>query len=80
MRDTCTYSLPFHGIYQKKVYMDSCLTVHRNKDAVIRKLGAVMGHFWVLDKRLAAVEDPDPSYVLTVDNVIKMLAIRMRFR
>lgn len=25
-------------------------------------------------------EDPDPSYVLTVDNLIKMLAIQMRFR
>ena len=24
--------------------------------------------------------DPDPSYVLTVDNVIKILAIQMRFR
>ena len=24
--------------------------------------------------------DPDPSYVLTVDNVMKMLAIDMKFR
>ena len=24
--------------------------------------------------------DPDPSYVLTVDNVMKMLAIHVRFR
>ena len=30
--------------------------------------------------QMVPVEDPDPSYVLTVDNVIKMLAIRMRFR
>ena len=26
------------------------------------------------------LQDPDESYVLTVDNVMKMLAIHMRFR
>ena len=25
-------------------------------------------------------KDPDPTYVLTVDNVMKMLAIHVRFR
>ena len=40
----------------------------------IQKLAAVIG----LSPK--AVKDPDPSYVLTVDNVIKVLAIVMRFR
>ena len=43
-----------------------------NKQAMIKKIGMVMG--------LESVKDPDPSYVLTVDNVIKILAIQMRFR
>ena len=42
------------------------------KDAMIRKISTVMG---VHDPK-----DPDESYVLTVDNVIKILAIQMRFR
>ena len=40
---------------------------------MISKLGTVMGLQQDLD-------DPDTSYVLTVDNLIKMLAIQMRFR
>ncbi len=43
-----------------------------NKDTMIQKIGMVMGLDWVVD--------PDDSYVLTVDNVIKILAIHMRFR
>ena len=43
-----------------------------DKQTMIEKLGMVMGLEWMFD--------PDPSYVLTVDNVIKMLAIQMRFR
>ena len=43
-----------------------------DKQTMIQKIGMVMGLEWV--------NDPDPSYVLTVDNVIKMLAIQMRFR
>ena len=43
-----------------------------NKQTMIQKIGMVMG--------LEQFIDPDPSYVLTVDNVIKMLAIQMRFR
>lgn len=41
------------------------------KEDMTRKISMVMG-----------VEggDPDKSYVLTVDNVIKILAIQMRFR
>ena len=42
------------------------------KDTMIEKVGTVMG--------LEYICDPDPSYVFTVDNLIKMLAIQMRFR
>ena len=42
------------------------------KDRMISVAGNVMG--------LDQVRDPDPSYVLTVDNLIKILAIQMRFR
>ena len=43
-----------------------------DKDTMIQKIGTVMG----LEQSL----DPDPTYVLTVDNVIKIMAIHMRFR
>ena len=43
-----------------------------NKMTMMQKMGLVMG--------LEYLSDPDPSYVLTVDNVIKILAIQMRFR
>ena len=43
-----------------------------DKGIMIQKIGMVMGLEWMTD--------PDPSYVLTVDNVIKILAIHMRFR
>ena len=42
------------------------------KDAMIQKLSLVIG--------VDNPHDPDKSYVLTVDNVIKILAIQMRFR
>jgi hypothetical protein len=42
------------------------------KEVMVKKIATVMG--------LVMVYDPDPSYVLTVDNVIKILAIQMRFR
>lgn len=38
----------------------------------IEKLATVMG--------IKCLDDPDPTYVLTVDNMIKMLAIHVRFR
>ncbi len=44
-----------------------------NKSTMIQKIGMVMG----LNHD---VMDPDYSYVLTVDNVVKILAIHMRFR
>ena len=43
-----------------------------NSDNWIQKLAAVMG--------LEGHVDPDPTYVLTIDNVIKMMAIYMKFR
>ena len=42
------------------------------KEIMMQKMSLVMG--------LDYVTDPDSSYVLTVDNVIKILAIQMRFR
>ena len=42
------------------------------KETMIVKIATVMG--------VEFQHDPDKSYVLTVDNVIKILAIQMRFR
>ena len=43
-----------------------------NKALMIEKLALVMG--------IQYLHDPDETYVLTVDNLIKILAIQMRFR
>ena len=43
-----------------------------DKGTMMEKMGFVLG--------LECLNDPDPSYVLTIDNVIKILAIQMRFR
>ena len=45
---------------------------HWPKNVMIQKISTVMGIEWP--------HDPDPTYVLTVDNLIKILAIQMRFR
>ena len=42
------------------------------KAAMLQKLSMVMG--------INFLHDPDETYVLTVDNLIKILAIQMRFR
>ena len=42
------------------------------KPKMIEKVGTVLG--------LDFVYDPDPTYVLTADNLVKILAIHMRFR
>ena len=42
------------------------------KGIMIEKISTVMGIEWPYD--------PDETYVLTVDNLIKILAIQMRFR
>ena len=44
---------------------------------LLTNLGRVIG-LKVTEK--TPVKDPDPSYVITVDNVMKMMAILMRFR
>ena len=43
-----------------------------NKGIMIQKVSTVMGIEWPYD--------PDETYVLTMDNLIKILAIQMRFR
>ena len=43
-----------------------------SKQKMVQKIVTVMG--------LSLVQDPDKSYVLTVDNLLKILAIQMRFR
>ena len=43
-----------------------------SKEMMIRKILTMMG--------INESQDPDPTYVLTVDNLIKILAIQMRFR
>ena len=45
----------------------------------IRKLLSVMGIKWATDE-LVNVQDPDPSYELTMDNLLKIIAIYMRLR
>ncbi len=65
-------SLQLHrGLKQNKVDLnENCLTWR--KSTMIEKLATVLG--------VEFPRDQDESYVLTVDNVIKMLAIQMRFR
>ena len=45
----------------------------------IRKLLSVMGIKWAAYE-LANIQDPDPSYELTMDNLLKIIAIYMRLR
>ena len=45
---------------------------NRKKNVLLQKLATVIG--------LKDYYDPDPSYVITVDNIMKMMAILMRFR
>lgn len=52
---------------------------HVNKTQKISKILHVMGKTWASDGSTALL-DPDPSYELTMDNVLKMMGIYMRFR
>ena len=61
----------YTGLKQNRVNFDEDYR-HWKKDTMIEKVGTVMG--------LEFIYDPDPTYVLTVDNLIKILAIQMRFR
>ena len=61
----------YNGLRSNKVNLnENCLTWP--KHVMIKKLASVMG--------VEYPYDPDETYVLTVDNVIKILAIHMRFR
>ena len=55
-----------------------CLRLYR-KD-ILRCLSRVMENTVMQDALDLKVIDPDPSYALTYDNLLKMLAIQMRFR
>ena len=61
----------YTGLKQNQVNFDEDYRKW-NKQQMIHKLSAVMG--------FDHSRDPDDSYVLTTDNLIKMLAIQMRFR
>ena len=50
-----------------------------SKTQKIRKLLDVMGVEWALQNQ-AAIVDPDPTYELTMDNLLKIIAIYMRLR
>ena len=60
----------FTGLQQNGVNFSEDYT-RWGKAVMVQKLCSVMG---------VAPYDPDDSYVLTMDNVIKVLAIHMRFR
>ena len=60
----------FTGLQQNGVNFSEDYT-QWGKPAMIQKLCAVMG---------VKTLDPDTSYVLTMDNIVKILAIYMRFR
>ena len=49
----------------------------RTKATLLAKLATVIG---LKKNNIRDIKDPDPSYVITVDNVMKMMAILMRFR
>ena len=61
----------YAGLKQNRVNFDEDHRAWR-KEQMITKIATVMG--------LNSMHDPDNSYVLTYDNLIKMLAIQMRFR
>ena len=61
----------YEGLKHNRVdFKDNCK--NWTKSIMIEKLATVLG--------VEFPYDPDDTYVLTVDNVIKILAIQMRFR
>ncbi len=61
----------YEGLRHNRVdFQDNCRLW--TKPIMIVKLATVLG--------VEFPYDPEPTYVLTVDNVIKILAIQMRFR
>ena len=61
----------YKGLIQNRVNFDENYRTWQKRD-MIGKITTVMG--------IKDPHDPDKSYVLTVDNLIKILAIQMRFR
>jgi len=61
----------YKGLKQNRVNFDEDYRTWQ-KSIMIEKIAKVMG--------IKHPSDPDKSYVLTVDNLIKILAIQMRFR
>ena len=61
----------YTGLKQQRVNFDDDYRKW-TKAEMIEKISMVMGIEWPYD--------PDDTYVLTVDNLIKILAIQMRFR
>ena len=61
----------YTGLQQNRVNFDEDYRTWQ-KGIMIEKIAMVMG--------IEFPYDPDESYVLTVDNLIKILAIQMRFR
>ena len=61
----------YTGLKQQRVNFDDDYRKW-TKAEMIEKISMVMGIQWPYD--------PDDTYVLTVDNLIKILAIQMRFR
>ena len=61
----------YQGIHHQKVDFTDDYQKW-SKQTMISKLSMVMG--------IEAPTDPDETYVLTIDNLIKILAIQMRFR
>ena len=61
----------YKGLTQNRVNFDEDYQTWQ-KGIMIKKIATVMG--------IESSYDPDKSYVLTVDNLIKILAIQMRFR
>ena len=61
----------YSGLKRNQVKFDDDYR-HWQKDTMVKKIATVMG--------IDSPTDPDQTYVLTVDNLIKILAIQMRFR
>ncbi len=63
----------YEGLKHNRVNLqDNYRNWVKGKAVMIEKISTVMG--------VEIPQDPDESYVLTVDNLIKVLAIQMRFR
>jgi len=65
----------YEGLKHQRVTFDEDYTKW-SKSVMIKKICTVMG----IPINAQGVFDPDETYVLTVDNLIKILAIQMRFR